>query len=315
MEGSAMVSTPSRTPESSPVRWGWHWRLIIGTPLLVLGCLAMTIPFVAGKGSPFILGILMIASGLIETAYAFAVRDRHVGNAGFFGAAMSVLAGLILLAQPKLALGALSLLLGLSFLIDGVGMIVAATRSGGRPGVGLLSDGGLNVLLGLVIASQWPVSGLWTIGLYVGCRILGSGWSKILGRDDISNAPVADVAALHPDPHLRLQPHPELAKPREILSAADEARYPIDRYWRVTFAPEALASAFDFNRAPFFQSFVEVGVEGSANVVRLLLYGANGRLRWHDLQVNGQVIPEGQDDGALVEFRFLLGTADAKPRP
>ena len=26
-------------------------------------------------------------------------------------------------------------------------------------------------------------------------------------------------------------------------------------------APEALASAFDFNRAPFFQSFVEVCVE------------------------------------------------------
>ena len=88
---------------------------------------------------------------------------------------MSVLAGLLLLAQPKLALGALSLLLGLSFLIDGVGMIVAATRSGGRARVGLLSDGGLNVLLGLVIASQWPVSGLWTIAsLYVGCRILGS---------------------------------------------------------------------------------------------------------------------------------------------
>ena len=80
-------------------------------------------------------------------------------------------------------------------------------------------------------------------------------------------------------------------------------------------APEALASAFDFNRAPFFQSFVEVCVEGSANVVRLLLYGANGRLHWHDLQVNGQVIPEGQDDRALVEFRFPLGTADVKPRP
>jgi uncharacterized membrane protein HdeD (DUF308 family) len=241
MEGSVMVSTPLRTPESTPVRWGWHWRLIIGTPLLVLGCLAMTAPFVAGKSSPFILGILMIASGLIETAHAFAVRDRHVGNAGFFGAAMSVLAGLILLAQPKLALGALSLLLGLSFLIDGVGMIVAAIRSEGRPGVGLLSDGGLNVLLGLVIASQWPVSGLWTIGLYVGCRILGSGWSKILGRDDTSNAPVADVAALHSDPHLRLPPHPELAKLRDILSAADEARYPIDRYWRVTFLLTFLA--------------------------------------------------------------------------
>ena len=79
-----------------------------------------------------------------------------------------------------------------------------------------------------------------TIGLYVGCRILGSGWSKILGRDDTSNAPVADVAALHSDPHLRLPPHPELAKLRDI-ERSGRARYPIDRYWRVTFLLTFLA--------------------------------------------------------------------------
>jgi uncharacterized membrane protein HdeD (DUF308 family) len=236
-----MVSTPSRTPESPPVRWRWPWRLMIGLPLLVLGCLALTTPFVAGKSSPFVLGILLLTSGLIETAHAFGLRDRHVGDAGFFGAGISVLAGLLLLAQPKLALGALSLLLGLSFLIGGVGMIVAASRGGGNPRVGLLSDGCLNVLLGLLIASQWPVSGLWTIGLYVGCRILGSGWSKIVGRDETAGAPGVEVAALHPDRRLRLPPHPELAKIREILSAEDEARYPIDRYWRVTFLLTFLA--------------------------------------------------------------------------
>ena len=214
---------------------------MIGIPLLVLGGLAMTTPFVVGKSSPFVLGILMLASGLLETAHAFAMRDRHTGNAGFFGAAMSGLAGLLLLAQPKLALGALSLLLGLSFLIHGVGMIVSASQRGEQPRVGMLSDGCLNVFLGLLIASQWPVSGLWTIGLYVGCRILGSGWSKILGRDDTSCAPGVEVAALHPDPRLRLPPHPELGKLRDTLNAADAARYPIDRYWRVTFLLTFLA--------------------------------------------------------------------------
>jgi uncharacterized membrane protein HdeD (DUF308 family) len=34
---------------------------------------------------------------------------------------MSIAAGIVLLAQPKLALGALAILLGLSFLIDGLG--------------------------------------------------------------------------------------------------------------------------------------------------------------------------------------------------
>jgi uncharacterized membrane protein HdeD (DUF308 family) len=236
-----MLSIPSRTPESRPVGWAWHWRLAIGIPLLVLGCLALATPFLADRSSPFVLGMLMLASGLLQTAHAFAVRDRHVGNAVFFGAAMSGLAGLLLLVQPKLALGTLSLLLGLSFLIDGLGMIIAASRSGGRPRVGLLSDGCLNVVLGLLIASQWPVSGLWTIGIYVGFRIVASGWSKILGREDASGDRGAEAAALHPDARLHLPPHPELAKIREILSAEDEARYPIDRYWRVTFLLTFLA--------------------------------------------------------------------------
>jgi hypothetical protein len=80
-------------------------------------------------------------------------------------------------------------------------------------------------------------------------------------------------------------------------------------------APEALASVFDFNRVPFFQSFVEVRLEGSANAVRLLLYGANGRLRWHDLQVYGHVIPDRQDARAFVEFTFPLAAADINLRP
>jgi hypothetical protein len=79
-------------------------------------------------------------------------------------------------------------------------------------------------------------------------------------------------------------------------------------------SPESLASAFDFNRAPFFQSFLEVRVERSANVVRLLLYGANGRLRWRDLQTGGQVIPEGEDENAFVEFRIPMPVARASGR-
>ena len=120
-------------------------------------------------------------------------------------------------------------------------MIVAASRGGGNPRVGLLSDGCLNVLLGLLIASQWPVSGLWTIGIYVGFRILASGWSKILGRE-IPPATRArksrHCTPTHACTCLRTQSWPNSA---ECLSAEDEARYPIDRYWRVTFLLTFLA--------------------------------------------------------------------------
>lgn len=72
-------------------------------------------------------------------------------------------------------------------------------------------------------------------------------------------------------------------------------------------SPEGVASAFNYDRAPFFQSFMEVRVEGSTNTVRLWLYGANGRLRWRDLYVHDDKIPNGQKADELVEFAFPLG--------
>ena len=68
------------------------------------------------------------------------------------------------------------------------------------------------------------------------------------------------------------------------------------------FDSEMVSGAFDFNRAPFFQSFLEVSVERSQNRVRLLLYGVNGPLRWRDIQTGGQVKPADKTDDDFVEF-------------
>ena len=70
--------------------------------------------------------------------------------------------------------------------------------------------------------------------------------------------------------------------------------------------PEFLSGAFDFNRAPFFQSFVEVRVERSANRVRILPHAAHGRLTWSDLQRIGAVLPPGAGEDDEVEFVLPL---------
>jgi len=69
---------------------------------------------------------------------------------------------------------------------------------------------------------------------------------------------------------------------------------------------ETLSGVFDFNRAPFFQSFIEVIVERSQNRVRILLYGVNGQLRWRDLQVGGNTKPPERSDDDFVEFVLPL---------
>jgi uncharacterized membrane protein HdeD (DUF308 family) len=68
------------------------------------------------------------------------------------------------------------------------------------------------------------------------------------------------------------------------------------------FNAELMSGAFDYNHAPFLQSFVEVKVERSASRVRLILHSAASPVKWRELDVFGSVRPSGAGDDDVVEF-------------
>jgi hypothetical protein len=68
-----------------------------------------------------------------------------------------------------------------------------------------------------------------------------------------------------------------------------------------------MSAAFDHNKAPYFQSFVEVQVRNSKDEVAFLPRGANGRLRWRDLENFQAVMPAGKSADDEVEFVIKMG--------
>lgn len=68
------------------------------------------------------------------------------------------------------------------------------------------------------------------------------------------------------------------------------------------FTAEWLSALFDSNEAPFFQSFVEVRVEPSAQRIRVLPWGVHGRLQWLDLHASPDMRPAGVPADAPVEW-------------
>ncbi len=74
------------------------------------------------------------------------------------------------------------------------------------------------------------------------------------------------------------------------------------KYNGYPFSAEWLSAAFDYNQAPYFQSFMEIKVEKSKNRIRLIPYGINGQLRWTDFEYGGKGKPENASATDLAEW-------------
>jgi hypothetical protein len=67
-------------------------------------------------------------------------------------------------------------------------------------------------------------------------------------------------------------------------------------------SPEWLSAMFDYNTAPFFQSFVVVTVDPVARTITVRPWGIRGPLTWNDFERSAQVMPPGGSLDRPVEW-------------
>ena len=159
-------------------RWGWFVGL--GIVLVVLGTIAIGSSVIFTLASMVFLGWLMIIGGVLQTAHAFSCKER----AGFFIDLLSGLlysvAGFLIVVNPAATAMGLTLMIAILLIFGGIFRIVAAIAVRFHNGIWLVLHGLVNLLLGTCILQEWPVSGLWVIGLFIGIDMLFSGWSLIM---------------------------------------------------------------------------------------------------------------------------------------
>jgi uncharacterized membrane protein HdeD (DUF308 family) len=120
--------------------------------------------------------------------------------------------------------------------------------------------------------------------------------------------------AAAPVPDWAFYPSPDAVRAK-LDSETSRWKWPvwwwIKRFGAWPVSVESLSGAFDFNRAPFFQSFMEIRVEGSQGRVRLILHGVRGPLRWRDLRTGGAVPPPGASLEDPAEWTVPFGAGSA----
>jgi uncharacterized membrane protein HdeD (DUF308 family) len=231
---SQVIETHSEVHAS---RRGLLWRRVRGVLVLAMGCLAIASPFLAGTLALFLVGLLLIAAGVLEMLETYSAHDEAGRFSAYLGGALSVLAGLLLLSQAQLFFRGLSLLVAGSFFIDGINKIVEAVhaRKAGALWRWVLIRGLINVALALVLAFRWPVSGRAMVMIIVGIRMLTTGWSMLVGHLAPPKPAPAPSVGSHPDRRLGIPPHPEFAAFEQSLPAEEASLRWLNAVWCWTF--------------------------------------------------------------------------------
>ena len=158
----------------------WWLFLLLGLVSVFVGLLAIGSSFLATLASVTVFGVVLLTAGIAEVIHAVMVRNLKGFALHLLAAALYLLVGLFMLEDPLRAATVLTLLLAASFFVGGVLRIIfaLAVRFLGWPWV--LLNGAVDLLLGILIWTEWPGSSLWVIGLFVGIDLLFHGWSWII---------------------------------------------------------------------------------------------------------------------------------------
>ena len=148
--------------------------------------------------SVLLLGWLLIIGGVLEAVYAF-WQERW--GAFFIDLTVGILyavVGFMMVANPGVAALTLTLLIAMFLILAGLFRTVAAIAARPPHWGWLLAHGVVSLVLGILIWRQWPVSGLWVIGLFVGIELLLNGATLIMlgARRGTCRCPASLVAPL-----------------------------------------------------------------------------------------------------------------------
>jgi uncharacterized membrane protein HdeD (DUF308 family) len=154
----------------------WGWFLAFGIVLMLLGIAAVARSVTSTVVSMVFFGWVMVIAGIIEFAQAFMVGRW----AGFFEhlliALLCAVIGVMFVKHPSISAEAATLVMSMLFLIAGMYQLISALWAH-LPGYGWhAANGVITTILGAMLLAQWPISGLYAIGLFVGIDLIFYGW-------------------------------------------------------------------------------------------------------------------------------------------
>lgn len=151
----------------------WGWLLGLGIILIILGCVGLGMVVSMTIASMYVFALLLLLSSLSHLIDAS--RNKHwEGFLWQLGIGILYLVGAILIFyDPLLASTVITALLAWILIIIGgsrLGMAVLLRHH--RAWKWIFVAGLSALILGVLILMQWPLSGLWVIGMFISIDLI-----------------------------------------------------------------------------------------------------------------------------------------------
>lgn len=177
------------------LRKRWAWFLGLGILLVVLGTIALGSSVMMTLATMTFIGWLMVVGGVLQAVHAFACKAWSGFFIDLLTGILYAVVGFMIVANPGATAVALTLLISMFLIFGGIFRIVVAVAVRFQNWIWLLLHGIVNLLLGIAIWQQWPLSGLWVIGLFIGIDMLFNGWSLVMLGLAAKNLPTNEAKA------------------------------------------------------------------------------------------------------------------------
>ncbi|MCM0083662.1 HdeD family acid-resistance protein [Geomonas sp. Red32] len=156
------------------------WLAISGILFFLFGIIGFFMAAAMTVASVIFFGALAIAGGIIQLVQSFSYHGQRYVIGGALLGVLYVIAGILIVSNPVAAS------LSLTLFLAGALIALGAVRIGfwlqhrsHRYWLWSIISGLISIVLGFLIIAQWPVTGLWVIGLFVSLEMIFHGASAL----------------------------------------------------------------------------------------------------------------------------------------
>jgi len=150
--------------------------IYIGLLALLLGIIAVAFPAGIGKFTAVVIGVFLVLGGISRLSFAIVSFSMGSMILRYLYAILMIGAGIWIIVNPDMGLTVLTMFMAVYFIVDGITEIVysfSLMPIGG--GAFMLISGIIGLVLGILIFSQWPESGNYALGIYLGIKLIIDG--------------------------------------------------------------------------------------------------------------------------------------------